>query len=655
MSSSPSYPPRQNVPGLTDTTAIRWDDDGLASIDAPNTLDALTALGYVHGLKRGWTVTLWRQTALGQLSRWFGTGLVPLDRHVRTLGLAQQAQAAVDRLPAPDRRRLQAYSRGLNAALQSTRVREQDPFVLLDVQPAPWAPWHTLAVERLLAWIATGSLDAPPDAPPSVTAFQDADATLRRWLHLHGWERSLAWAVRPNRDRDTTHTALFQRHVLGAVATPLVQEVTINRPGAGSLTAATLPGLPLLPTGVREGKSWASLLQSPARLVRAPLDSAALTRRYERIEPANGDEQLVQIERLEEALFLGPASVQDSSDSTLAALAPPDTEKASPRRPAWVVRWPGLHANSDLPAWLQRAGLRPPSADSAVFSLFSGDGLRVDPSGGWSILGTPSVVVQDSAHRRILVGNAEWAHQQARALGAYHEGSVSPAVGRWSTSDSSAWAGTLLSGAQPALRMVANTAPSYRNAVTYLRNWDHVYAPSSIGATIFDRWMRSYRRDLGRVPTAADTAAYFATYREHSALRRALDSLRARFGPDVRRWRWERAVADRRFFPVWSADSLVESTLEDLSTTRYAPLSRTGHGHPSAPAGGPSLVDPAVPAPAPTAWDGWTTPAGSTLVVRRHHYDPTAFFARSRMRQTHPAVVPLPPDSAVAATILLHP
>ena len=64
----------------------------------------------------------------------------------------------------------------------------------------------------------------------------------------------------------------------------------------------------------------------------------------------------------------------------------------------------------------------------------------------------------------------------------------------------------------------------------------------------------------------------------------------ARLGPDVREWRWDRVVSDRRYFPVWSADSLVNASLQDLHTTRYAPLRRTGHGHPSALVGGPFFL-----------------------------------------------------------------
>ncbi len=648
------YPARASVDGLTAPTTIRWTDEGLAAIEARDSLDALAALGYVHGHSRGWTVALWRQTARGRLSRWFGTGVAPLDRHTRRLGLAYQAQAAYEQLSPSAKRRLKAYSRGLNAALQSPRVRQQDPFVLLDVQPGAWKPWHTLAVERLLAWLAIPPLDLPADPPSALTEFRETNQQLRRWLHLHGWSRSVSWAVRSQAPVDSSQTALFQRHVLGASALPIMKEIMFNRPDGSRLTGATLPGVPFFVTGTRGKHAWTSLLRSAARITQTPFDSSKLTQRYERLEPSNGDEQLVRVRRLGDALFLDTdttaATIPDSTDGQLERS---DTTRSALERTAWVLRWPGFTAKSDLSAWLQRAGLSSAHPGTTSFTLFKADGLRVSPSENWSVTGTPSVLVRDSANRRLLIGHSDWIREQARVLRAYHRPGTPLEPGRWSASDSSTWAARLMPTLQPALDRLSRTHPEFQNVTTYLRNWDHVYDASSIGATLFDQWMRAYRSEIGRVPTIADTSVYFATYRQHRALLQALDTLQSRFGPDVRQWRWERAVSDRRHFPVWAADSLVAANLQDLRTTQYAPLERRGRGHASALSGGPSLVDPVATAGSPTAWEGWTRPTDSTLVVRRHRYDPAAVFARSRIRRTRPSPIRLSPDSAAYTTMLV--
>jgi penicillin amidase len=647
------YPPRAAVEGLNAPTTVRWTNAGLASIETRDSLDAFTALGYVHGLTRGWTIALWRQTARGTLSRWFGTGLVPIDRHTRRLELAVQARVTYEQLPAATKRRLKAYTHGVNAAFQSPRVRQQDPFVLLDVQPAPWKPWHTLAIERLLSWLATPTLSRMPGAPAAVTDFRKRDQQLRRWLHLHGWDRSVSWAMRPRTSPDSSRTVLFHRHVMGATAPAIVQEITLKRPSTTGLTGATLPGVPIFVTGTRDGEAWASLLRSRAHIVRAPFDSSQVTQRYERLTPSNGDEQLVQIQRLGRTLLLGTDTTASPPDSTLDRPNQPDSTRSAPSGTAWVLRWPGLSPTSDLQAWLKRAGLTPNRPDTTSFTLFEGDGLRITPTGTWTVTGTPSVVVRDSANQHILVGHSDWIRYQARSLRANHRPNTPIQTGRWSASDSSTWAARLLPTLQPALDRLSQTHPQFQNVATYLQNWDHVYDPSSIGATLFDQWMRAYRSELGHLPTVADTSVYFSTYRQHQALLHALDTLQTRFGPDVRQWRWERAVSNRRYFPVWSADSLVQKNLQDLSTTQYAPLDRRGRGHPSALAGGPSLVDPSPIAPAPTTWEGWTVPAGSTLVVRRHRYDPAALFARSRIQRTRPSPIQLSPDSTSYTTTLV--
>lgn len=636
------YPETTSVDGLADSTLLRWSEEGVAHIETAAPLDFYSALGYIHGVNRGWTLTLWRQTARGRLGRWFGTGVTALDRHARRLGLARQAQRAYDRLRPSSQRRLRAYVDGLNAALHSSSVRDASPFVLLDVEPGSWAPWHALLIERLLAWLSTPSLHPPDPAPASVDAFARTDRQFRRWLHLHGWSRSVAWTARPERDTATAPT-LFQRHVLGASALPVVQEIAWDR-SSSSLTAATLPGLPLLFAGRTDAEgAWASLLRSPASLHQTALDSSALREWHERVAPDGGDEQLVHVQRHDGALLLSPSPPSPTPSS------PPSD---SSRRMGWEVRWPGFRARSDVSAWLQRAGLGEASPGSATFTLFAADGLRVPAEGAPTVLGSPPVVARDNAERLVLIGASRWARHQAQSLRDVIRDETSRPVRTWSASDSSAWAADLL---PPLLSNLRSTPPPdsrLRDATTYLRNWDHQYAPTSIGATLFDQWMRAYRDEVGPVPSRADTSNFFAAYRQRRALRQAVDTLTAQFGPDLRRWRWERVVTDRRFFPVWSADSLVDADLQALRTTRYAPLDRTAQGHPSAPSGGPSLVDPSPVAPSPTAWEGWTRPQGG-FTVRRHHYDPSVVFARSRLRTDRPAARTLRGAQATHTTVLV--
>lgn len=603
-------PAHHSVRALADTTIVHWTRGHSATVRATTSSDALTALGYVHGMNRAWTVTLWRRTALGTLARTFGDSLLPVDRHARRLGLAHHARRTYAQLPPSTRRRLQAYTRGLNAALASPRVRRRPPFTALPVQPSPWKPWHPLAVERLWAWLGT-----PETLFAALPALHAVDQRLRQWLHLHGRVRSLAWAARP--PDDSGRPALFARHVLGSTAAPVLQEVHLQHPSGPSVSMATVPGTLIAPTGSRPPYAWTYLLQSRAAVALRPLSDSLGTRRYDRIVNANGTASLLATRQGEAGLVL-------------------DTTRTDSVR---VLRWPGLRAGTDAAWWMHLAGLRAnaPSVDS--LRLFRGTGLTMDSEGQWTVRGTPPVVA--TGPRSVLVGHSRWASQAARTL---HDGThASPAA--WSTATKSPWARTLLPTLLPDLAPLSDASPLLEEALSYLRNWNHRFERASIGAALFAEWMRAYRAEHGRGARGTVSASNTGPRRRRT-FRRAVRTLAQQYGRDVRRWRWERVAQEQRFFPVWAADSLVAPDLSPLATTRYAPLLRPGHGHASTGAGGPSFVAPLPSGPAPAYWDGWATP-GDGLTARRLRVDPSALFERTRSSRSAPRPVPVedtPPE-----------
>ncbi|MEF8864266.1 MAG: penicillin acylase family protein [Salinibacter sp.] len=621
-----SPPPHDSINGLQDTATVGWTNRHTATIEADGASDALTALGYLHGMTRAWTLTVWRHTALGTLSATFGDALIPIDRHARRLGFAHHARRAYRRLAPATQERLDAYARGLSAALQSDRVRQREPFLYFELTPDRWAPWHALAIERLVAWTGTRPV-AQAAAAPALSPFRTADRHLRRWLHLHGRSRSVAWAAHsPN---DTTQTALFARHVLGTTADPVIQEVVLRRPDTPPATVASIPGTPLFPTGRAGAHRWTYLLHSTARLDTVHVDSAQARVRHERIAPAQGDEQLVEIQQYGPRARIGTIG----ADSV------------------WALEWPGLRPQTDLPRWLATAGLGARQGPAPPdFHLTEGNGLRIDSASVWSVQGQPPIVQRGPAS--ILVGRSDWAFHQADALQA-HVRSLPFTPGQWSASDSSTWAAALLPALVPDLAPLDGADSTAVDARSYLRNWDAVYDPASIGAVVFEEWMRAHQRETGRLPSPTDST-FFSAPRRRRTFRRAVDSLARRFGPDVRRWRWERAAPDRRYFPVWAADSLVAQDLSGMSTTQFAPLDRPGRGHASSLSGGPSRVAPPPLGPAPTHWDGWMRGATGDLTVRRLRFTPSVFFARSLLSREPPAPVSVP-DASVEQTTTLMP
>ena len=619
-----SPPTQQPVAGLADTVSIGWTHQHTVSLHASTPSDALTALGYAHGMTRPWTITIWRRTALGTLSRTFGKGLVPIDEHARRLGFAHHAEQTYKQLSTTDRKRLQAYARGLNAALSSDRVRRRTPFIYLNVSPQRWEPWHSLAIERLLAWTGT-ELSSLLSDRAKLSGFRHADRLLRRWLHLHGRTQSIVWAAQPR--ADTSRAALFARHVLGATAEPVIQEVELRLDDSSHTLLASLPGTLLFPTGTSPGRAWGYMLGSPAQLQRKAVDTTRT--RHERLRPPGTDEQLLEVNQYDHGLLLSAPA--------------PDS--------AWVLHWPGFRPQTDFATWTDLAikNAAYGESDAASFHLFDGNGLSLNADGNWTVQGEPSIVERSPGS--ILVGGSDWSHHKADVLRA-HRTSPSFDPARWSRSDSSSWAGALLSRLLPALDPLSGTAPVLDDALSYLRNWDHAYEPASIGAVVFEQWMRAYRAEIGRLPVASDSA-YMAGPRGRRTFQNAIATLVQRYGTDVRRWRWERVAPDHRYFPVWSADSLVATDLSPLNTTQFAPLDKPGWGHASTLAGGPTLVDPLPIGPAPTAWDGWMTRGAPDLTVRRQRFDPSAFFARSLLPRDPPEPVSVGQASVSKTTRLV--
>lgn len=668
----PVLPDASDVSMLATETPIHWQENGVARIEASSRADAAAALGYVHGTQRTWTLALWRQTALGQLGEWFGRGLRPLDEHTRRLDFGDGAESAYAQLPDSTRRLLQAYAAGVNAALDAGAARHHDELVVLNLNPAPWQPWHSLALERLLSWLATTPPADSARASMNTAAqrFFATDDRLRQWLHVHGMERSVAWGV-----PTPSGPALFQRHVFGTSALPLLHEVLIeNTDGRILMEGGSLPGTPFLPAGRSESAVWAVLLQSPLELTFAPVDSTALTTQHSRIRFTDGGEALLTTERLPQALPLGAPDPRPIRPEVLPdTLSPADSAAAidsirTQRASVWQLRWPGLGTASDATSWLALTDGAAPS-----FQLIAGHGLRRTMNSDWQVLGTPPVVerVEDG----ILVGQTEWAAAQAQTLRAELAADTPWNPAALSARDSSAWAAQGAEHTMPFLALVSPSDTLLREATTYLRNWDYTYTPTSIGASVFEAWLRTHRAATDSLPflserppltppaDSLEAVQWSDSLRAdslrrgeqlHRTLEQAVDSLATQFGSDLRRWRWERVSTTRYYFPVWSADSLVDRNLQGLPRTRYAPLEQPGRGHPSTLAGGTSLLD-ASPPPA-AAWEGWTTATpDAPFVVRPSQVSIDGFLRRYTAPGDRPPPVRLRGDTTATTTTVLRP
>ena len=342
---------------------VSYHKDGRLSISASSELDAYRALGFVTAREHAWTMSLLRQTATGRLSEWFGSPVFELDSFARRLGFEASARRAFADLGPEDEEALEAYSSGIAAALEQEAISLADEFVLLGVKPTEWRPWHSLAIEQMLAWLAE-----PPIRPePGDTAYwpvkdlEADDLRFRCWLHLHGGQYSAAWAW-----PDSAGTRFTARFVSGASALPSFAAVDLDWPGV-SVSGINMIGTPIFPAV--SGKAGARVVLPSSRREVLPTTiqpDSTYPKRHERIVDRSGDERLVWATLIDGKTLLGPLDPYSArqSDSTVVVA---------------LLQWSGLHGISDWPAFRSDLHRVAGAAGHAAgdYRLLDGSGLAL--------------------------------------------------------------------------------------------------------------------------------------------------------------------------------------------------------------------------------------------------------------------------------------
>jgi len=126
------------VPGLSVPVSVTRDSHGIPTIEALSLADLFFAQGYVTAQDRLWQMDIMRRYAGGEISEIIGPVTVEHDREQRVLGLRQVAAKTVASLPARDRGFVDAYTRGVNAFMQSHVDRLPVEFRILGYKPTPW-------------------------------------------------------------------------------------------------------------------------------------------------------------------------------------------------------------------------------------------------------------------------------------------------------------------------------------------------------------------------------------------------------------------------------------------------------------------------------------------------------------------------------------
>ncbi len=157
LASLPEHEGEVAIVGLDGPVEILRDGYAVPTIRATSERDAWLALGFVHGTDRLWQLELSRRIGQGRLAELVGARALPLDRFMRTLGLARVAEAGLAAYRPEERALLEAYARGMNAAIAAARPLPVEFQLLWCERPEPWRPADSLLIHRLLALEVAGA------------------------------------------------------------------------------------------------------------------------------------------------------------------------------------------------------------------------------------------------------------------------------------------------------------------------------------------------------------------------------------------------------------------------------------------------------------------------------------------------------------------
>ncbi len=151
VDSLPDLDGRVRVAGIASRVTVERDALGVPRIRAGSIEDACFAQGFVHGQDRFFQMDTMRRLSSGRLSEMVGSGALGTDRSMRTLGMTEVAEEALERLPERHRAMIASYTMGVNAGLQSLGARPPE-YWALRVKPEPWRERDCMLVALSMAW-----------------------------------------------------------------------------------------------------------------------------------------------------------------------------------------------------------------------------------------------------------------------------------------------------------------------------------------------------------------------------------------------------------------------------------------------------------------------------------------------------------------------
>ncbi|MBI4663592.1 MAG: penicillin acylase family protein [Verrucomicrobia bacterium] len=141
------------VPGLQRPVTVLRDPWGVAHIFAQTQPDLFFAQGFVAAQDRLWQLELWRRAGEGKLSEILGPKAVERDRFARLLRYRGDLNQEFESYAPDGREIIEAFVRGVNFFIESSRGKLPIEFQLAGITPELWTP--EVCVTRLAGYVMT--------------------------------------------------------------------------------------------------------------------------------------------------------------------------------------------------------------------------------------------------------------------------------------------------------------------------------------------------------------------------------------------------------------------------------------------------------------------------------------------------------------------
>ncbi len=394
--------------GLQRPVEIAVDRFGVPHVSAQTVEDALFAQGYLHARERFFQMELTRRAAAGRLAELLGAAAVGFDTDLRRWNLGPNVARQTAALDGEARAAVEAYARGVNAAIDRFGAAGLAPeFLLLGSAVDPWRVEDTVGVGLMMEMNLTWAADEERGRADLLRALgreravelwgwtaEQATAWIPddlpgSWL-LRSASRPIAplegvgsnnWALAPSRTR--TGRAIFANDPHIGVANPSTwYEVHLTAPDF-AVAGASVPGAPGVLIGHNAEVAWGftMVMLDDQDVFRLKLDAAGEK------ELIAGEWQPLEVRR-EQVAVRGEREPREVTVK-VSAHGPVIEESADG---ALAMSWAALLGRSPLPAFLRLDRARSVEEAATAFADADAPGVNLlcaDRAGHvrWQVVG----------------------------------------------------------------------------------------------------------------------------------------------------------------------------------------------------------------------------------------------------------------------------